>query len=237
MSTTGTLPEDLEALRRIDSCALSNAIGLLNVRPRNEGFIHGTVHCMFPGLPAVVGYAVTGRMRSSSPPISGRCYYDHIEWWRYLASVPAPRIVVVFDADDPPGSGALFGELHARISMAMNSVAYITNGAVRDLPAIEKLGFQLFAGNSSVSHAYAHMADFGHPIELGGLRIHSGDLLHGDFHGIQSIPLEIAKRLPALATEALRDEQAFIEMCIDGSFSVERLAAKIREHAEAQKCK
>ena len=237
MSTTGTLPEDLEALRRIDSCALSNAIGLLNVRPRNEGFIHGTVHCMFPGLPAVVGYAVTGRMRSSSPPISGRCYYDHVEWWRYLASVPAPRIVVVFDADDPPGSGALFGELHARISMAMNSVAYITNGAVRDLPAIEKLGFQLFAGNSSVSHAYAHMADFGHPIELGGLRIHSGDLLHGDFHGIQSIPLEIAKRLPALATEALRDEQAFIEMCIDGSFSVERLAAKIREHAEAQKCK
>jgi len=237
MSTTGTLPEDLEALRRIDSCALSNAIGLLNVRPRNEGFIHGTVHCMFPGLPAVVGYAVTGRMRSSSPPISGRCYYDHVEWWRYLASVPAPRIVVVFDADDPPGSGALFGELHARISMAMNSVAYITNGAVRDLPAIEKLGFQLFAGNSSVSHAYAHMVDFGHPIELGGLRIHSGDLLHGDFHGIQSIPLEIAKRLPALATEALRDEQAFIEMCIDGSFSVERLAAKIREHAEAQKCK
>ena len=237
MSTTGTLPEDLEALRRIDSCALSNAIGLLNVRPRNEGFIHGTVHCMFPGLPAVVGYAVTGRMRSSSPPISGRCYYDHVEWWRYLASVPAPRIVVVLDADDPPGSGALFGELHARISMAMNSVAYITNGAVRDLPAIEKLGFQLFAGNSSVSHAYAHMADFGHPIELGGLRIHSGDLLHGDFHGIQSIPLEIAKRLPALATEALRDEQAFIEMCIDGSFSVERLAAKIREHAEAQKCK
>jgi len=237
MSTTGTLPEDLEALRRIDSCALSNAIELLNVRPRNEGFIHGTVHCMFPGLPAVVGYAVTGRMRSSSPPISGRCYYDHVEWWRYLASVPAPRIVVVLDADDPPGSGALFGELHARISMAMNSVAYITNGAVRDLPAIEKLGFQLFSGNSSVSHAYAHMVDFGHPIELGGLRIHSGDLLHGDFHGVQSIPLEIAKRLPALATEALRDEQAFIEMCIDGSFSVERLAAKIREHAEAQKCK
>ena len=177
MSTTGTLPEDLEALRRIDSCALSNAIGLLNVRPRNEGFIHGTVHCMFPGLPAVVGYAVTGRMRSSSPPISGRCYYDHVEWWRYLASVPAPRIVVVLDADDPPGIGALFGELHARVSMAMNSVAYITNGAVRDLPAIEKLGFQLFAGNSSVSHAYAHMVDFGHPIELGGLRIHSGDLL------------------------------------------------------------
>ena len=101
-------------------------------------------------------------MRSSSPPILGRCYYDHIEWWRYLASVPAPRIVVVLDADDPPGIGALFGELHARISMAMNSVAYITNGAVRDLPAIEKLGFQIFAGNSSVSHAYAHMVDFGH---------------------------------------------------------------------------
>lgn len=234
---TGISPQELEALRRIDSCTLANAIETLNIRPRNEGFIHRTLSCIFPKLPAVAGYAATGRIRAATPPISGHCYYDHIDWWRYLASLPQPRIVVLLDADDPPGMGALFGELHARICLAMNCVAYVTNGAARDLPAIERLGFQLFAGNVSMSHGYAHVVEFGQTIELGGLKIHSGDLLHGDLHGVQSIPFETARALPGIASRVLKDEQAFTEMCIDGNFSIERLAAAIQEHAEAQKCK
>jgi 4-hydroxy-4-methyl-2-oxoglutarate aldolase len=237
MSGTVISPQELEALRRIDSCTLANAIETLNVRPRNEGFIRRTLSCIFPGLPAVAGYAATGRIRAATQPISGHCYYDHIEWWRYLQSVPEPRIVVLVDADDPPGMGALFGELHARICLALNCVAYVTNGAVRDLPAIERLGFQLFAGNVTMSHAYAHVVDFGQPIELGGLKIESGDLLHGDVHGVQSVPPQAAPSLPAIATKVLGGERTFTEMCIDGNFSIERLAAAIQEHAEAQKCK
>lgn len=237
MLSTGILPEDLEALRRIDSCTLANAIEVLNVRPRNEGFTHSEIPCRFPRLPPVVGYAVTGTVRSAAPPIGGRCYYDHIEWWRYLESVPSPRIVVLQDLDEKPGVGALFGELHARICMALNCVAHITNGAVRDLPAIERLGFQLFASHLSVSHAYAHVVDFGEPIEIGGLPIRSGDLLHADLHGVQTVPFAAVKQLPAIASDILSGEQVFIQMGIDGNFSVERLAAEIRAHAEAQKCK
>ena len=234
---TSLHPEDLEALRRIDSCTLSNAIEVLNARPRNEGYIQDTVSCLFPKLPPVAGYAVTGRMRAASPPVNGHVYYEHVEWWRFVESVPAPRIIVLLDADDPPGVGALFGELHARICMALSCVAYLTNGRVRDLPAVERLGFQLFARGPSVSHAYAHVVDFGHPVEIGGLKIHTGDLLHGDLHGVQSVPVELAPNLPAVATQVLADEQAFIQLSIDGNFSIERLAAKIREHAEGRKGK
>jgi 4-hydroxy-4-methyl-2-oxoglutarate aldolase len=159
---------DVEALRRFDSCTLSNAIELMNLRPRNEGYLREpVVSCKFPQLPPVAGFAVTGIIRSNSQPVHGHYYYDHIEWWRYVASVPAPRVLVLLDADDPPGAGALFGELHARISMALDCVAYISNGAVRDLPIIERLGFQLFAGSVSVSHAYAHVADFGREVKIG----------------------------------------------------------------------
>jgi regulator of RNase E activity RraA len=237
MSITEILPEILKALRQFDSCTLSNAIELLNVRPRNEGFMRGRIACRFPKLPPVAGYAVTGTMRSASPPIGGHCYYDHIEWWNYVASVPEPRIIVMEDADDPPGLGALFGELHAKICRALNCTAYVTNGAVRDLPAVERMGFQLFAGNVSVSHAYAHIADFGRPVEIDGLRIQPGDLLHGDLHGIQTIPPGVAGQLPDLAAEILRDEREFIQVCLDGRFSIERLVAAIREHVESQKCK
>jgi regulator of RNase E activity RraA len=227
---------ELEALRQFDTCTLSNAIEMLDIRPRNEGFISGTVRCQFPGLEPVIGFAVTGRIRTSMPPIKGHCYYDNIDWWRYLAEARGPRIVVMKDADHNPGVGALFGEIHARISKALGTVAYVTNGSVRDLPGIEALGFQLFAEGVSVSHAYAHVVDFGEPVEIGGLRIATGDLLHGDRHGIQSIPHESVHELIRLAEQMRRQEQDLFR-CIDAKdFNVDKLAAKLKGKVDKEAC-
>lgn len=238
MSDIRLTSEDVEALRRFDSCTLSNAIERLNLRPRNEGYLlEPVVSCMFPRLAPAAGFAVTGRMRAASQPIHGHCYYDHEQWWRYVDSFPTPRIIVLQDADDPPGAGALFGELHARICMALNCVAYVSNGAVSDLPAVERLGFQMFAGCTSVSHAYAHVVDFGDEVEVGGLKIRPGDLLHGDVHGLLSVPYSAVQQLPAIAAGIMAEEQKFIRMFLEGNFSIERLSEHIREHAEAQKCK
>lgn len=229
--------EDVQALRRFDACTLSNAIELLNLRPRNEGYLRDpVVSCMFPRIPPVAGFAAVGTMRASSQPVHGHCYYDHVEWWRYVASLPPPRIVVMLDADDPPGAGALFGELHARICMGLNCVAYVSNGAVRDLPAIERLGFQLFAGSTSVSHGYAHVVDFGKAVEIGGLKIESGDLLHGDVHGILSVPLQAVKKLPEVAMQSTDSERRLVRLCMDGNFSLDRLTAEIQDYTERREC-
>lgn len=224
--------ECLERLRRFDTCTLSNAIERLDLRPRNEGFIVGGIRCQYPKLPPVIGYAVTGRIRSSMPPVHGSWYYEQLDWWRYLETVPCPRIVVMQDSDPFPGTGALFGEVHARICRALDCVAYVSNGAVRDLVAIEALGVQLFAGCVSVSHAYAHVVEFGIPIEIGGLRISSGDLLFGDVHGVLNIPSEVACSLASVAEQVLRREHELFRLCDDKEFSVEKLAAKLEEQRQ-----
>jgi len=221
--------EQLERLRQFDTCTLSNAIERLNIRPRNEGFITGHAACRFPQLPPVIGYAVTARMRSSMMPIKGRCYYEHPDLWRYVASLPGPRILVIQDADDPPGVGALFGEGYARISRALGCVACVTNGAMRDVPGIRALGFQVFAGSISVSHAYAHVMEFGEPVEIGGLRICSGDLLHGDLHGVHMIPIAAARELPGVAEQVLRGDRELFELTERKDFSVDILAASLEE--------
>jgi len=221
--------EVLDRLRRFDTCTLSNAIERLNIRPRNEGFVSGAAVCRFPGLPPVAGYAVTARMRSSMPPVKGRCYYEHVDFWRYVATRPIPRIVVIQDADHSPGVGALFGEAYARISRALGCVACVTNGAVRDVPGIEALNFQVFAGGVSVSHSYAHIVDFGDPVEIGGLRIAPEDLLHGDRHGVHSIPLEGADKLAQLAEQVLRDDEKLFRLVESKMFSVDALAAELEQ--------
>lgn len=227
---------NLEPLRRFDACTLANAIERANVRPRNEGFMTGGPICRFPQCPPVVGHAVTGRIQTYMAPIAGNCYYDHIGWWRYLETIPAPRIVVLQDFDPRPGFGALFGEVHARICKALGCVAYVTNGAVRDLPAIEAVGLQLYAGNVAVSHAYAHIVDFGGPIEIGGLEIAPGDILYGDRHGILNVPAPLVEMLPELAEQIQSEERDLFALTEDPGFSVEALAERFREFAERQRC-
>jgi regulator of RNase E activity RraA len=213
----------MDALRALDSCTVSNAVESLDLRLRNEGFVVGTAHCQFPDLPSLVGYAVTGRMRSSAPPMTGRCYYDRMDFWHHVMTVPAPRVLVIQDVDRLVGAGALVGEIHAQIGRALDCVGYVTNGAVRDLPAVHALGFHLFAGSVAVSHAYAHVVDFGEPVEIGGLRIHPGDLLHGDRHGILTVPLAAAERIPAQAAETAERERSLIDHCQAPGFSLKAL--------------
>jgi regulator of RNase E activity RraA len=226
--TNGDLSyEALEQLRRFDTCTLSNAIERLNLRPRNEGFISYGVTCRFPRLQPVIGYAVTARMRSSGTPVNGKYYYAHPEFWDYLAGFQGPRILVILDGDEEPGTGALVGEAYARISRRFGCVACVTNGAARDLPGIEELGYQVFSGTVAVSHAYAHMVDFGEPVEIGGLHISNGDLLHGDLHGVHMIPRGVAGRLAAIAEQVLREDRELFELTERKDFSAAMLEAKL----------
>jgi 4-hydroxy-4-methyl-2-oxoglutarate aldolase len=220
-------PETLEFLRRTDTCTVSNAIETFNVRMRNEGFIQGGVKCIFPAMPPVAGYAVTGRLRTTVPPISNLIYYQNIEWWEYVASMPGPKVIVLADTDPAPGTGALFGEIHVQISKALGCVAYVTNGTVRDLPAIRAANFQCFAGGVSVSHAYAHLIEMNEPVEIGSLQIRPGDLLHADCHGVQTVPVEIASELPGVVSEIAARESELIRLCEQPDFSIEKLVTAL----------
>jgi len=223
---------DWQNIRQLDTCTVSNAIERFNVRLRNEGFVHGCVNCQFPHLPPMLGYAVTARARASSAPMTGRCYYDRMDWWEYVVTIPEPRVMVLQDVDHQPGIGAFVGEIHAEIGMALKCVGCVTNGAVRDLPAVEKSGFQMFAGSVAVSHSYAHIVDFGEPVEIGGLQIHPGDLIHGDRHGVHTIPQEIAPEIPKIAAGLVAEERALIELCRSPGFSLQELAARLKTNQE-----
>lgn len=218
--------EELESLRRLNASTLANAIETFHERPRNEGFIKNSISCLFPELPPMIGYAATVKVRGSAPPTAGS-YTDRTDWWDYILSVPAPRIVMVQDVGTKPGVGSLLGAVHVNILRALGCVGGVTNGAVRDLPAARQLGFQLFSGGVSVSHAYIHIVDFGAPVQIGGLEVDSGDLLHGDVHGMQSIPIDIARNLPAAAAKIAAREQELISLCQSKNFSLEKLRAAV----------
>lgn len=226
---TPLTPEQLESLRRLDACTLANAIETFHERLRNEGFVDHSVRCLFPRLQPMAGYAATIKIRGSTPPTAAGPYADRTDWWDYILSLPQPRVVVAQDVASRPGLGSLVGAVHMNILRALHCVGVVTNGSVRDIPASESAGFHLFAGSVSVSHAYVHIVEIGQPIEIGGLKIRSGDLLHGDLHGVQSVPLDIAARVPPVAATITAKEQALIALCRSPGFSLEKLRAAVAQ--------
>ena len=218
----------LDALRSLDTCTVSNAIETFGVRLRNTGFTDASIRCMFEDLPPMVGYAATARLRSGSPPMTGGSYHDRTDWWQYVLQVPPPRIVVLEDVDEEPGLGAFVGDVHAAILRALGCVGYVTNGAVRELPGVRKMGLHLFAGKVAVSHAYAHIFDYGSEIKIGGLAISTGDLLHGDRHGLLAVPKLVAAEVPAAAERLRKGEEKIIAFCESSDFSLEKLRQVIQ---------
>jgi regulator of RNase E activity RraA len=228
---TPLAPEQLEALRRLDACTLANTIETFHARLRDEGFMDSSIRCLFPSLQPMLGYAATVKIRGSAPPTGDGAFPDRTDWWDHIASQPAPRIVVIQDVATRPGLGALVGEVHMNILQALNCVGVVTNGSVRSLPAAERAGFQLFSGSLSVSHAYVHIIEIGTPVEVGGLNIRSGDLLHGDLHGVQSIPLGIAAQLPPIAARISARKRELIALCQSPEFSLEKLRAAVAKES------
>lgn len=226
-SASAMTPTDFEKLRRFDTCSVSNAIERFGVRMRNEGFVRGSVRCYTPSLAPMLGYAVTAQARTSFPPISGRYYHDNMDWWKYVETIPEPRVLVIQDVDENRGAGALAGELHAAIGGALQCTGVVTNGAIRDLPQLNKMGFHAFAGSVMVSHSYAHIGSFGDPVEVGGLVISPGDLLHGDLHGVHSIPLSMGPELIGMVQEVHRNEHEFVQFCASSEFSMQRLSDRL----------
>lgn len=221
---------DLEHFRRLSTCVVASAIETFQVRLANSGFADSSVRCIFKNPPSVVGYAATAKVRSAKPPMVGHgYYYERTDWWNHILSIPAPRIVVIEDVDHPAGLGAFIGEVNTNILLALGCGALVTNGSVRDIDAVEQTNFQMFAGSIAVSHAYAHVFDFGSPVQVGGLNIQPGDLLHGDRHGVQTIPAEIATRLPAVAQQIVRRRHRLIELCRAADFSIEKLREAIKQ--------
>jgi 4-hydroxy-4-methyl-2-oxoglutarate aldolase len=215
-------PKQIEELRKISTPTISNAIETFDVRPRNEGFMNPEIKCILPELGAMVGYAATGTFMASRPGVEDEEGMDR-QLWKHVLSIPAPRIVVVQDIDNPPAVGSLWGEVNGTIFKALGCVGTITNGGVRDLDEVRAMGFHFFASCVIPSHAYVHVVETGKPVNIGGLTVRPGDLIHADQHGVVTIPHEIAAEVAARGREVEDKERVIIEYFRSPDFSPDKV--------------
>jgi regulator of RNase E activity RraA len=214
-------PEDFAALRRIPSPTVANAIETFNVRPRGQGVSDARVRCQFPEFGVLVGYACTATIVSAEP-VPAKRRVKRTDYWEYTRRQVGPKVTVIQDLSKVPG-GAYWGEVNSSIHLALGSAGVITNGWVRDLDEVHATGFHLFSSGVSVSHGFAHLEDFELPVELFGMTVNPGDLVHADRHGAVVIPHEIAAEIAQAAAEIERAEKKMLDLCRSKKFSIAEL--------------
>ena len=96
---------------------------------------------------------------------------------------------MIQDLDDIVGYGAFWGEVQTNVHKALGCLGTITNGSIRDIPQVAT-GFQMFAGSIAPSHAFVHVVDFGGNVNIHGMAVQSGDLIHADQHGAVVVPID-----------------------------------------------
>ena len=219
MSSNPTLSkETFAALAEYDTPTVCNVIELWDIRPRNTGFMNGTITACYPKLPPMVGYALTSTFRSMAPPRSGDVYAGMSQQVEAFAELPGPAVIVYQDLDEPTAS-ATFGEVMCTTYKCFGAVGLITSGAGRDLDQVAGLDFPCFTNGTICAHGYCHTPAVNVPVTVGGMGIYPGDLLHADVNGVSTIPHEIASEVPEACKELMAAEDIVLNYVRSGDIS------------------
>jgi regulator of RNase E activity RraA len=182
-----------------------------------------SIKACFPRLAPIVGYATTATFRSAKPVEKGDVYgslSDQVG--KFLKEVPAPRIVVFQDLDEPAAS-ATFGEVMCTVYKSFDCAGLITSGGARDLDQVERLGFPCFSSSVISSHGYCRTLDVNIPVTVGGIEIRPGDVLHADCNGVTTIPREIVAEVALACQELMSAENLILHYVSSGNPTVEGL--------------
>lgn len=222
--------ELLEQLATIDTPTVCNALERVAPQRRGFGYTVEPLVCTRPQLGVMVGYARTATIRARHPADrrnSPGDYYDYID-----NGGPKPAISVIQDLDgDARGYGSFWGEVNSNIHKGLGCLGVITDGSVRDLPDVAD-GFQMLADRVGPSHAFVHVVSFAGQINVCGMTVMDGDLVHADQHGAVVIPHDVADKVMDAAAAIARREGVIIAAAKEPGFNVEKLKAAQGKSAE-----
>ena len=224
---------DLERLAQWDTPTICNGLEALDEAWRLTGYTTKAFTCLRPDAKPIVGYARTATIRASAKPAMApdKVLALRQSYYEYIDSGPKPSVAVIQDLDTQPGRGALWGEVNTNIHKGLGCLGVVTNGSIRDL-ADSAEGFQALAGQVGPSHAWVHITGHGEPVEVHGMAVRDGDIIHADVHGAVVVPAEHVKALPDTIDLIARREAKTIAAAQAPGFDFARLKAAMADAAE-----
>jgi 4-hydroxy-4-methyl-2-oxoglutarate aldolase len=137
-----------------------------------------------------------------------------------------PGDVIVVAADGFTGTASI-GDHLAGMAKNRGAVAIVTDGLVRDLAGLERVGLPIAArGVTPNSCVRSGPGTVGLPVVVGGVAVESGDIVVGDRDGVVIVP---RARLDAVLArlETVRKAEAALEAKVAGGLAIPDWAADL----------
>jgi 4-hydroxy-4-methyl-2-oxoglutarate aldolase len=224
-----TAPASLiDFLKTVDTPTLSNAVELLRVRERHEGFASRELRCLFPELGRMCGYAVTAQVETvtAMDPLDRAAFCDLFE---AVAAAPKPAVVVFQEIGGLAKYAAHCGEVMATVFTRLGAIGLVSDCGVRDVPEVRAIGMHYFARGTVASHARFRIVRSRVSVQVLGMPVRPGELVHGDENGLMTVPAVDAGELVAAVERVRERERALMHYVRGPEFTLEGLRGRFFE--------
>lgn len=213
--------ELLKKLQSVDTPTVCNAIEVAQGKRGFNQFTRASVLCSDnlnssshsgDQQPiALVGYARTAKIAALEPSQESPevIRERRMAYYKYMSQAPKPAITVIEDLDYPNAIGAYWGEINTTVHKGLGIAGALTNGVMRDLGDMAD-GFAVIAGSIGPSHGFVHIRAIAEPVNIFGMQVKEGDLVHADRHGAVVIPVDIIPLIADAIDSLLVTEQLIL---------------------------
>lgn len=215
--------ELIAKLEQYDTPTICNAIEVAQGKRGFNQFTRGQVICSAPKNGSMVGFARTAQIAAVEPPSESADVIRarRMNYYRHMATGPEHRVAVIEDVDGDEAIGAYWGEVNTTVHKGLGVCGALTNGLIRDLDDLAE-GFTVLAGSVGPSHGFVHIRTIGEPVEVFGLKIADGDLIHADQHGAVVIPPEVIPVICDAIDKLIASEALILGPAREPSFNFEK---------------
>ncbi len=176
-NVVGTYPDDRE-----------NCLGLYHPW-EGRWYTDQRLRCMYPELGRRVGYAVTCVYGEYDPKFTRLGFADLL---RAIAAAPKPVILAVkqnFPERIKNMNGLIGGQMMTMFRSA-GVTGVLSDGPSRDLDEIRPLGMQYMLTGAAPGHGYFSLQAVNVPVEICGMDVAPGDMIHMDENGATKFPAD-----------------------------------------------
>ena len=182
------LRDSLRRLQEFDSALLANTLDFVDPGPAAECYLSGDIQSVTPAVGPAVGVAFTAEVDTSTPEGGGwerGLYFQLVE---QMEAAEVPAILVMKAIGSRPDHECVAGDGMAKMLQAAGCVGIVTDGRVRDVEAMQAVPFSVHARGRCVQHCAFRVKTASTPVQIGGLTISPGDVIHAGADGVLRLP-------------------------------------------------
>lgn len=223
--------DTVKKLVEFDTPTVANGLELLGVRDPTVGYTGPDIRALMPELGPRVGVAVTARMDTTTagtdrPP---SLFHDWLRLMQQAARLDGagtmPVFAVIESVGPRPRYTVTIGDGMGTQMVLAGTVAFLTNGSVRDIEGLRQIPLPCWAVGLSPMHGRIRWLELNCPVVIDSMTVRPGDIIYADVNGALVIPAEVADQVYDKAREVREREQAMFARLREPGMTLEKWLA------------